>query len=104
MTWVRVADEGETEAGKVRVFDLDGRRIALCTTDHGHFAIDDVCTHDGGPLDQGELSGDIIECPRHGARFDVTTGAVKALPAVRPVKTYATRVVDGQIEVEIPEG
>lgn len=104
MTWVQVASEGETEVGKVRVFDLQGRRIALCTTDHGHFAIDDVCTHDGGPLDQGELAGDIIECPRHGARFDVTTGAVKALPAVRPVRTYPTRVIDGHIEVEIPEG
>lgn len=104
MSWVPVASESETEAGKVRVVEVNGRRIALCTTADGHYAIDDVCTHDGGPLDQGELHGRIIECPRHGARFDVTTGAVKALPAVRPVRTYATRVVDGAIEVEIPEG
>ena len=84
------------------VVDAAGKRIALCTTADGTYAIDDVCSHDGGALDQGELDGNTIECPRHGALFDVTTGAPKTLPAVRGVKSYATRTVDGHIEVEVP--
>ena len=54
-----------------------------------------------GVLDQGELDGTAIECPRHGGRFDVTTGRVLALPPVRPVRTYAVRVENGAIAVEI---
>ena len=102
MTWVRVAELSATEVGKAMVVEADGKRIALCTTAEGHYAIADVCSHDDGPLDQGELEGTTIECPRHGALFDVTTGAAKTLPAVRPVATYATRSVNGFIEVEVP--
>ncbi|MEX0783600.1 MAG: non-heme iron oxygenase ferredoxin subunit [Dehalococcoidia bacterium] len=92
--------------GKVAVVEVDGKQLAVCRTaepcgDGEFFVIADVCTHDGGALDQGELIGCEIECPRHGARFDVTTGKVKRLPAVRPVKTYPVRVVDGRVEVEV---
>ena len=61
--------------------------------------MDDVCTHDGGPLAEGALEGDVIECPRHGARFDIRTGAALTLPAIEPVPTYAVRVVGDEIQV-----
>lgn len=102
MTWVTVAKASEVAPSTAQVVEADGLRLALCNTGDGFYAIDDVCTHDGGPLDQGELDGDEIECPRHGARFDVKTGRALCLPAVRPVKTYATRLAGDTIEVEIP--
>ena len=103
MAWVCVAEASDVQPGTAAVVEAGGRRLALCNTGEGFYTIDDVCTHDGGPLDQGTLEGNKIECPRHGARFDVTTGRAVALPAVRPVKTYPTRVEDGAVEVEVPE-
>lgn len=101
MTWVALTAPDDVEDGHAEVFEADGRRIALCKAGGEFYAIDDVCTHDGGPLDQGTLTGKEIECPRHGARFDIVTGRALCLPAVRPVKTYPTRVSDGRVEVEI---
>jgi len=101
MAWVRVADEGDVEVGRLAVVTAGGRRIALCNTGDGLFAIDDVCTHDGGPLDQGQLEGSEVECPRHGARFDVTTGKALCLPAVRPVRTYPVRAGSDGIEIDV---
>jgi 3-phenylpropionate/trans-cinnamate dioxygenase ferredoxin subunit len=102
MTWEAVADSDAIAVGKACVVEAGGLRLALCRTESGVYAIEDRCTHDGGPLDQGELFGDEIECPRHGARFDVRTGRVTRLPAVRPVRSYPAREEDGRIEVELP--
>ena len=102
MPWIKVAEANAPAVGTATVVEAGGRRIALCNTGDGFHAIDDVCTHDGGSLDQGALEGFSIECPRHGARFDVRTGKVLALPAVRPVRTYPTRVEAGAVEVEVP--
>jgi 3-phenylpropionate/trans-cinnamate dioxygenase ferredoxin subunit len=98
---VNVAKIDEVPPGSVKVVEANGRRIALCNYNGTIYAIDDVCTHDGGALDQGELFDCEIECPRHGARFDVRTGAVTCLPAVLPVKTYAVKVEDGAIAIEV---
>lgn len=95
------ASEMAPEPGRVALVVANGRRVALCNAGGELYAIDDVCTHDGAPLDQGELDGTSIECPRHGARFDVTTGRVVALPAVMPVRTYPVRVRDGAVEIEV---
>ena len=102
MTWTNAAVAADIAPGKVVVVETGERRIALCNTGDGIHAIDDVCSHDGGALDQGELIEGQIECPRHGARFDVTTGKALCLPAVRPVRTYKTRIQNGNLEVEIP--
>ncbi len=102
MSWVRVAEASDVGAGTALVAEAGGRRIAICNTGDGIYAIDDLCTHDGGSLDQGHLDGKEIECPRHGARFDVTTGKALCLPAIRPVKTYPARVEGGAIEVDVP--
>jgi 3-phenylpropionate/trans-cinnamate dioxygenase ferredoxin subunit len=85
----------------VKVVEAGGERIALCHTAEGYFAVADICSHDGGALDQGELLGDRIECPRHGAQFDVKSGKALTLPAVRPIRAYETRVVNGAVEVEV---
>lgn len=98
---VAVARVEDIPVGTVKVVEANGRRIALCNYDGKFYAIDDECTHDRGPLDQGELIGGEIECPRHGARFDVTTGRPTRLPAVRPVCSYVVTVTDGMISVEV---
>ncbi len=99
---VKVAQLAELEPGTTKVVDVQGRRIALChVRDGGVFAVDDVCTHDGAPLDQGDLDGHAIECPRHGARFDVRTGAVIALPAMVPIQTYDVHVDGDDVSVRV---
>jgi 3-phenylpropionate/trans-cinnamate dioxygenase ferredoxin component len=98
----RVATKADIPAGTVQVFEVNGVSIALANLDGENFyAIDNVCTHDGGPLGEGRLVNGTVECPRHGARFDVKTGAVRALPAVRPVKAYPVEVVGEEIRVEV---
>lgn len=101
MSWVKVAHADDLEPGTARVVEAHGRRIALCNTGDGFYAVDDRCSHDGGPLDQGQLLGNRIECPRHGAQFDVRTGKALTLPAIRPIKSYKTRLEDGDVEVEV---
>lgn len=103
MTWVAVTRTDLVEVGHATAIDVRGTRLAICNAGDGFYAIDDLCTHDGGALDQGLLDDHQIECPRHGARFDIVTGKVMALPAVRPVRSYPTRVVDGLVEVDLPE-
>jgi 3-phenylpropionate/trans-cinnamate dioxygenase ferredoxin subunit len=97
--YVTVARVGEIPVGGVKVVRMDDQPLALFHLEGGYFAIEDLCTHDGGPLADGVLDGDVIECPRHGARFNVKTGAVLCLPAVAPVATYAVRVQGDEIQV-----
>lgn len=97
--FVRVAEASDVASGKVKVCEVQGRRIALCNVDGTFHAIDDVCTHDGGPLGEGDLDGHQIECPRHGARFDVRTGRALTLPAVAAVRSYPVLVEDGVVKV-----
>jgi 3-phenylpropionate/trans-cinnamate dioxygenase ferredoxin subunit len=100
--FVPVAREADVAPGEVTVVSAEGKSLALGHCVDGTWgAIDNVCTHDGGTLGEGELEDCLVECPRHGARFDLLTGEVKALPAVFPVNAYPVRVVDGQVEVDV---
>jgi 3-phenylpropionate/trans-cinnamate dioxygenase ferredoxin component len=99
--FVRVCGVTDIHDGKVGYAEVDGLRLAICHQDGQFYAIDDVCTHDGGPLDQGELQGFNIECPRHGAKFDIRTGRVTALPAIIPVGTYDLTVDGDDVLVDI---
>ncbi len=99
--FVTVAKVGDVPAGQVKVYPLNGKHIAVCNVDGALYAIDDVCTHDGGPLGEGYLEGDQIECPRHGARFDVKTGKALTLPAVMPVNSYPVQVEGDEIKVQV---
>ena len=86
--FVTVAKVGEIVPGTVKVVRVDGVPIGVANVDGEFYAFADVCTHDGGPVAEGELDDYQIECPRHGARFDIRTGAVKLLPAVVPIPVY----------------
>ncbi len=99
--FVTIAREGEVKKGKVKTFNVNGQRIALCNVEGTFFATQDLCTHDGGPLGEGELWDHEIECPRHGGRFYVRTGAVTALPPMFPIKTYPVRVEGDEIQVAL---
>ena len=99
--FVAVAQVSEVPPGQARVFEVEGLSLALCNVSGTFYAIDNLCTHDDGPLGSGQLLGTAIECPRHGARFDVRTGAVLRMPAVFPVRSYRTRVEGGKVLVEI---
>jgi 3-phenylpropionate/trans-cinnamate dioxygenase ferredoxin subunit len=102
MAFQRVASKSDLPAGSVRVFTVDSRSICLANLDGEEFhAIDNLCTHDNGPLGEGTLAEGLVECPRHGARFDVKTGAVKALPAVRPVRTYPVQIEGDEVSVDV---
>jgi 3-phenylpropionate/trans-cinnamate dioxygenase ferredoxin subunit len=87
----RLSGAATAAPGNATSYNVDGVEIAICNVGGDFYAIEDVCTHDGGPLDQGTLEGKCIVCPRHGAMFDVTTGAALTLPAVMPVATYEVR-------------
>lgn len=97
----KVARTSDIEPGKVIVVQIEGEEIAICNVADQFFAIANVCTHDGGSLDQGELEGDVIECPRHGARFNVRTGEVAQMPAVVPLDTYEVQVQREDILVAV---
>jgi len=92
--------------GEVRVVECDGRSLALSNVDGDLYAIDNICTHDGGPLGEGKLRRGRILCPRHGAAFDAKTGKVLTLPAVKSVNAYRV-IVDGDdvyVECDDPQG
>ena len=91
-----------TQKGRLSV-SVDERAVLLVHIAGEVFAFEDVCTHDGQPLTDGELEGHQIECPRHGARFDVRTGRALCMPAVEPVRVYPVRIIDGAIEIELPD-
>ncbi len=99
--YVAVAQVEEVKPGERIVLAVKEHYIALFNVDGAYYAIEDLCTHDDGPLGDGELSGTIIECPRHGAQFDITTGKVVRMPAIAPVPRYDVRVVDGTIQIMI---
>ncbi|HEX5479215.1 MAG TPA: non-heme iron oxygenase ferredoxin subunit [Dehalococcoidia bacterium] len=99
--FVPVAKTSEIPPGRINVYEVDGIRIALCNVNGRFYAIDDVCTHDGGPLDQGVLEDNLVECPRHGAKFDVITGRAVVLPAVRPVRTYPLEIEGDDVKVSV---
>jgi 3-phenylpropionate/trans-cinnamate dioxygenase ferredoxin subunit len=101
-TWVAIARVEDVTPGQVRTFDTpDGGSVAVCNADGRFYAVEDVCTHDGGPLGEGILEGCAIECPRHGAQFDIRTGEVLRAPAYLPIRAFPTRVENGAILVEI---
>jgi 3-phenylpropionate/trans-cinnamate dioxygenase ferredoxin subunit len=97
--WISVAKVGEIAPGGYRVVDADGTHIAVFNIGGEHYAIEDVCTHDGGELAGGIVDGDQIECVRHGARFCIRTGEVMAPPAYEPVAKFPVRIENGEIQV-----
>jgi 3-phenylpropionate/trans-cinnamate dioxygenase ferredoxin component len=102
--FVTVAAEGDVRPGHTRAVTAGTTQLLLCNVDGELCAIADVCSHDRGPLGEGRLRGATIECPRHGARFNVRDGTVVAPPAVVALATFPVRVVDGRVEVGVTAG
>ena len=100
MSWVRVAAADGIAPGDYATVELENGFVAVFNVDGEFFAIDDVCTHDGGGLAGGALEDHKVICPRHGAHFCLRTGKALTPPAYEPVNRYATRVVDGMVEIE----
>jgi 3-phenylpropionate/trans-cinnamate dioxygenase ferredoxin subunit len=100
---VRVASVGDIPAGGKKIVEIDGVEIALFNVDNQqYYAVEDICTHDGGPLAEGDIVNTYeVECPRHGARFDMRTGQALSMPAFEPVETYQVVVEDGEIHLAV---
>ena len=97
--WVNVAAVDELLPGNSKVVDVDGAQIAVFNVGGEFFAIEDVCTHDGGELASGVLEGDQFICPRHGARFCVRTGEALSAPAYEATAKLPVRVENGTVQV-----
>src|SRR5512139_3490028 len=97
-SWLDVANIDELPTGTRQVVDVDGTAVAVFNLGGEYFAIRDECTHDGGELANGKLEGEVIVCPRHGARFSVRTGAVLGPPAYEDVRTYPVRGIQGKVQ------
>lgn len=100
--YVEIAPASELPSGERIFVEVADRPIVIFNIAGQFFAIGDVCSHDDGPVGEGDLEGFKITCPRHGAEFDVRTGKVLELPAVVDIPAYPVRVVDGNIELGIP--
>ena len=102
LEFVVVAKEDELGDGERILFEIEGESIVLFKIAEAFFAIADLCSHDDGPVAEGEVEGHEVICPRHGARFDLHTGKALTLPAVVDIPAYPVRVEDGEVLVGIP--
>ena len=102
--FVKVAALTDIPAGASKLVEVNQVRVALFNLNGEIYAIEDVCTHDGGPLVEGTIVNECqVQCPRHGARFDIRTGAAVSFPAFEATNTYAVQVKDGAVWIEHPE-
>ncbi len=100
--FIEIAPVEDLESGDRLFVEIDEQPIVIFNIAGEYYAIADLCSHDDGPLGDGELEGFDINCPRHGAKFDVRTGDVLSLPAIVDIPAYPVRVRDGQIEIGLP--
>ncbi len=98
----RIARTDDVPPGTAICVEVEGRRVALFNVGGTYYAIDDECPHSGGPLSEGDVDGNRVECPWHGAVFDLTDGSVQCPPADEGVSTYRVEVDGDDIRVEIP--
>ncbi|MBI2113666.1 MAG: non-heme iron oxygenase ferredoxin subunit [candidate division NC10 bacterium] len=99
--FIKVAVTSELAPGQAKKVEVQGKAIALFNLGGSYHAIDDTCTHRGGPLSEGQVQGDVVTCPWHGAKFKVTGGDVLGPPARAGVVSYPTRITGSDIEVEV---
>jgi 3-phenylpropionate/trans-cinnamate dioxygenase ferredoxin component len=97
--WVTVAKTDELAPGEWRTLDVDGTAVVVFNIEGDYYAIEDVCTHDGGQLTGGAVEGDQIICPRHGSRFCIKTGEALTPPAYEPTAKFPVRVHEGAVQV-----
>lgn len=100
--YVEIGPASELPPGERLFVEVEGRSIVIFNIAGGLFSIEDVCSHDDGPVGEGDIEGYEITCPRHGAKFDLRTGKVTQMPANVDIPAYPVRVVDGMIQLGIP--
>jgi 3-phenylpropionate/trans-cinnamate dioxygenase ferredoxin subunit len=98
---VEAAGIDELEPGQAKLIEVDGKEIALFNSNGEYFAIDNECTHVGGPLCEGEIEDGKIICPWHGAEFDLKSGQAIAPPAEEDVRTYKVHIDRDSIKIEL---
>ncbi len=101
--FVEIAPASELPSGERMFVEIGAQQMVIFNIAGNFYAIGDVCTHDNGPLGDGELDSYDIICPRHGARFDVRSGEARLLPAVVDIPAYPVRIIEGMIEIGIPK-
>ena len=101
--FVEIAPASELASGERLFVEIADRPIVIFNIAGQLYAIGDICTHDDGPLGEGDLEGYNIVCPRHGAEFDVRTGKVTQMPAVVDIPAYPVKVEAGNILIGIPK-
>ncbi len=101
--FIRVCKVSELPDPGKTVVEVDDRLVALFHVSGTFWAIDDVCTHDGGPLAEGQLVGHTIACPRHGAKFDIRTGRVLSMPATKDTVAHSVKVENGEVWIRVNE-
>jgi 3-phenylpropionate/trans-cinnamate dioxygenase ferredoxin subunit len=100
--FISVGPAADIGPGERLHLEIDGQPIVIFNIAGVYFAIGDICSHDAGPLGDGELEGDEIACPRHGARFDIRSGKALSLPAVEDIPAYPVEVVNGEVLIGLP--
>ncbi len=98
--WLEVCDALEISPGTAKRVEIDDVPVALWNVDGRFYATADTCSHEEASLSEGDLWGEVIECPLHGAQFDVTTGEVLSLPAIVGVASYPVKLENGKLFVE----
>jgi 3-phenylpropionate/trans-cinnamate dioxygenase ferredoxin subunit len=101
--FMTVAKLGDIPSSGKLCLEVEDRFVVIVRIEDQFFCLDDVCTHDGGPLGEGELTGFCLACPRHGAQFDVRTGAAVTMPATEPTVIHEIRVVGDELQVRLAE-
>ena len=99
--FLKAASIGDLAPGDAKCVEVAGKKIALFNLEGSFYAIDDTCTHRGGPLSEGEVSGEKVTCPWHGAVYNIKTGAVLGPPAPHGVASDPVRVQGSDVEVEV---
>jgi len=103
LEYVEIAPADQITDGERLFVELGGKSIVLFNLAGKLFAIGDVCSHDNGPVGDGEIEENEIICPRHGARFDIRSGKATSLPAIVDIPAYPVRVVDGIVQIGMPK-
>jgi nitrite reductase/ring-hydroxylating ferredoxin subunit len=97
--FVRVASASEIPPGEMLIVEVDGEEVAIANVDGEFCAFQNACTHRAGPLGEGILTGDVVECPFHAGQFNVRTGAVVAPPPEDPLKIYSVQLDGDDISI-----
>lgn len=101
MAFTRVIKAAEVPSGRPTLVVLGDTEVALFRVEDEFYAIDDLCSHAEASLSEGEQYGYLVECPRHGGRFDIRTGKAKHFPAFSPVRSFPVKIEDGHVYIDV---